>query len=125
MLNKSFTIVYVRTHMHTYTYLPFTHDIKSSKEKTATLSACLLNIVTYKFYLPSVPNMINLVIYIFFLPVSGNEFWFQSESLPGGLYKLISTSSFSEALTFIILVSRWIFCFKELAHTVMGYKPKV
>ena len=56
--------------MHTYTYLPFTHDIKSSKEKTATLSAHLLNIVTSKFYLPNVPNMIDLVIYIFFLPVS-------------------------------------------------------
>lgn len=105
MLNKFFTIVRVRIHMHTYTYLPFTHDIKSSKEKTATLSARLLNIVTSKFYLPNVPNMIDLVIYIFFLPVSSNEFWFQSESLPGGLYKHISTSGFSEALTCIILVS--------------------
>lgn len=80
MLNKSFTIVHVRTQMHTYTYLPFTHGIQSSKEKTATFSAHLLNIVLYKFYFPSVPNMIDLVIYIFFLPVSGNEFWFQSES---------------------------------------------
>lgn len=90
--------------VHTYTYTPAIHTILlTAKRKLPHFQHfCWILLRTSSTFQVYQTWLILSFIFSFSQCLSSNEFWFQSESPLGGLYKHISTSSFSKALTCII-----------------------